>query len=73
MQYVLHLKATLVKKIETEAAVVRGVDNLSSAPALTALNIFNGIRLENYSPVNAIICTKKAYITQNNVHYTSMY
>ncbi len=45
-----HLKSkcnSFQEKKETEAAVVSGVANLSPAPALTALNIFNAIKLEN--------------------------
>ncbi len=35
-----------LSRIETEAAIVNGVANPSSTPVLTALNIFNIVKLE---------------------------
>ncbi len=45
-------------KKETEAAVVSGVANPSSSPLLTALNIFNAVKLEKWIDcINALILT----------------
>ncbi len=44
------------EKKKTEAAVVSGLANLSSTPALTAFNIFNTVKLEKWiACVNALI------------------
>ncbi len=47
-----------MKKKETEAAIVSGVANPSSATVLTVLNIFNAVKLERLiACVNALILT----------------
>ncbi len=51
-------KSILVKKKETEAAVMSEVANPSSAPALIALNMFNAVKLEKLiTCVNGDGCT----------------
>ncbi len=57
----LCINAILFKKKETEAAVVSGVDNSSSAPALTALNIIN-VKLKKCIYIFYFIFIKKKNI-----------
>ncbi len=66
----------LSRKKETEAAVVSGVANPSSAPVLTVLNIFNAVKLERLiACVNALILTalvqSKSFLDELTLQYAS--
>ncbi len=72
---ILHLnKQYLSRKNEAEAAVVSGVANPIPAPALTALNIFNAVKLGKLiTCVNAPILTALLWICNIYWFYYAFY